>query len=394
TGIRRCGKTYLLFNLFAKHLANSGVPENHIIKIELDSFKNRHLRAPEALYDFVEKSIVDDQMYYVLLDEIQIVPQFEEVLNGFLHIPNVDVYVTGSNARLLSKDVITEFRGRGDEVHMYPLSFSEFLPNFEGTERQALDAYMLYGGLPQVVFMPTTEQKVAFLKNIFVETYMRDIKERYSILGDDDLEELIDLMASNISSLTNPKKLADTFRSVKQRNIAPETVKTYLDYICDAFLLEKATRYDVKGKKYIDTPHKFYFADMGLRNARLNFRQNEPTHLMENVIYNELRMRGFNVDVGVVKVTKRDSEGKQFRTYLEVDFICNQGSQRYYIQSAYQLGTEEKIAQEEASLRGINDTFKKIIIVGDDILPHRNEVGIVTLSIYDFLKNEKSLEMC
>ena len=393
TGMRRCGKSYLLFNLFYKHLLESGVDASHIVKVDLDSFQNRKLRNPDELYQYLDNSLKDDGMHYFLLDEIQLVDDFADVLNSFLRRSNVDIYVTGSNARLLSKDVITEFRGRGHEIRMYPLSFREYMSVYEGSMQKGLDEYMTFGGLPQIFDYKTEVQKSQFLKSLFAETYIRDIKDRYSIKRDNDLEELLDVMASNIGCLTNPNKLSDTFKSVKKSDLSASTIKKYLDYFQDAFLIEKATRYDIKGKRYIDTPFKYYFCDMGLRNARLNFRQTEKTHLMENVIYNELLFRGFNVDVGVVPTRTVNSEGRQQRSQLEIDFVCNLGSKRYYVQSAYSLPTEEKIRQEEMSLMKVDDFFKRIVVTGDDVMVHRNEAGITTMSIYDFLLNENSLDL-
>lgn len=393
TGMRRCGKSYLLFNLFYKHLLESGVDASHIVKVDLDSFQNRKLRNPDELYQYLDNSLKDDGMHYFLLDEIQLVDDFADVLNSFLRRSNVDIYVTGSNARLLSKDVITEFRGRGHEIRMYALSFREFMSVYEGSMQKGLDEYMTFGGLPQIFDYKTEAQKSQFLKSLFAETYIRDIKDRYSIKRDNDLEELLDVMASNIGCLTNPNKLSDTFKSVKKSDLSASTIKKYLDYFQDAFLIEKATRYDIKGKRYIDTPFKYYFCDMGLRNARLNFRQTEKTHLMENVIYNELLVRGFNVDVGVVPTRTVNSEGRQQRSQLEIDFVCNLGSKRYYVQSAYSLPTEEKIKQEEMSLMKVDDFFKRIVVTGDDVMVHRNEAGITTMSIYDFLLNENSLDL-
>lgn len=393
TGMRRCGKSYLLFNLFYKHLLESGVDASHIVKVDLDSFQNRKLRNPDELYQYLDNSLKDDGMHYFLLDEIQLVDNFADVLNSFLRRSNVDIYVTGSNARLLSKDVITEFRGRGHEIRMYPLSFREYMSVYEGSMQKGLDEYMTFGGLPQIFDYKTEAQKSQFLKSLFAETYIRDIKDRYSIKRDKDLEELLDVMASNIGCLTNPNKLSDTFKSVKKSDLSASTIKKYLDYFQDAFLIEKATRYDIKGKRYIDTPFKYYFCDMGLRNARLNFRQTEKTHLMENVIYNELLVRGFNVDVGVVPTRTVNSEGRQQRSQLEIDFVCNLGSKRYYVQSAYSLPTEEKIKQEEMSLMKVDDFFKRIVVTGDDVMVHRNEAGITTMSIYDFLLNENSLDL-
>ena len=393
TGMRRCGKSYLLFNLFYKHLLESGVDASHIVKVDLDSFQNKKLRNPDELYQYLDNSLNDDGMHYFLLDEIQLVDDFADVLNSFLRRSNVDIYVTGSNARLLSKDVITEFRGRGHEIRIYPLSFREYMSVYEGSMQKGLDEYMTFGGLPQIFDYKTEAQKSQFLKSLFAEPYIRDIKDRYSIKRDNDLEELLDIIASNIGSLTNPNKLSDTFKSVKKSDLSASTIKKYLDYFQDAFLIEKATRYDIKGKRYIDTPFKYYFCDMGLRNARLNFRQTEKTHLMENVIYNELLVRGFNVDVGVVPTRTVNSEGRQQRSQLEIDFVCNLGSKRYYVQSAYSLPTEEKIRQEEMSLLKIDDFFKRIIVTGDDVMLHRNEAGITTMSVYDFLLNENSLDL-
>ncbi len=393
TGVRRCGKSYLLFNIFYKYLTNQGIDENHIIKIALDDRANKKFRDPDFLCDYIHHQVSDNRQYYILLDEVQFVPEFEDVLNSFLHIPNADTYVTGSNAKFLSKDVITEFRGRGDEIKMYPLSFGEFFSEYEGNLTEAFDAYMTYGGLPQVLSFKSPEQKSSYLKNLFAETYIKDIKERYDIRHDEELEELIDTVASSIGGLTNPSKIANTFESLKKYKISKETVKTYLDYLCDSFLVEKAMRYDVKGRKYINTPAKYYFADCGLRNARLNFRQMEKSHLTENIIYNELRARGYNVDVGVVTVRTTNDSGIREQRQYEVDFVCNLGSRRYYIQSAYRMETEEKEVQEKISLLNIDDSFKKIIITGEPSVVHRDNNGITTISIYDFLLNANSLEM-
>lgn len=393
TGMRRCGKSYLLFEIFTSYLKNNGIDSDHIIKVDLEDYKNRTMRDPDRLYLYVESRIIDDKMHYILLDEVQMLDHFEDVLNGFLRIQNVDIYVTGSNAKFLSKDIITEFRGRGYEVKMYPLSFSEYMSSYQGTKQAGFNEYMLYGGLPQILSYETEEQKVHFLKMLFEETYIKDIKDRYDIRKDDDLEELINIMASGIGALTNPNKLANTFRSEKKSVISYDTIKDYINYLCDSFLIERSTRYDIKGKRYINTPYKYYFMDLGLRNARINFRQSEKTHLMENMIYNELRMRGFNVDVGVVPVVTKDIEGKQHRSSLEVDFICNLGSRRYYIQSAYRMESDEKIKQEQASLLKIDDSFKKIIIIGEESPVIRNESGITTISIYDFLLKDNSLEL-
>ncbi len=393
TGMRRCGKSYLLFEIFASYLENKGVASDHIIKVDLEDYKNRAMRNPDNLYSLVESRIKDDGMYYILLDEVQMLDNFEDVLNGFLKMRNVDVYVTGSNAKFLSKDIITEFRGRGFEVKMYPLSFSEYMSAYSGTVQAGFNEYMLYGGLPQILSYTTEEQKVRFLKTLFDETYIKDIKERYDIRKDDDLEELINIMASGIGALTNPNKLANTFRSEKKSAISYDTVKDYIDYLCDSFLVEKSTRYDIKGKRYVNSPYKYYFMDLGLRNARINFRQSEKSHLMENMIYNELKIRGFNVDVGVVPIVTKDENGKQQRSSLEVDFVCNLGSKRYYIQSAYRMESDEKMRQERASLLRVDDSFKKIIVIGEESPVIRDESGITTLGIYDFLLKDNSLEL-
>lgn len=393
TGMRRCGKSYLLFEIFNSYLESTGVQPSHIIKVNLEDYKNRSLRIPDNLYEYVESRILDGEMHYILLDEVQMVEDFEDVLNGFLTKQNVDIYVTGSNAKFLSKDIVTEFRGRGFEVKMYPLSFSEFTSAYTGSKQAALNEYMLYGGLPQILSYNSDSQKVRFLSALFNETYLKDIKERYEIRKDADLEELINIMASDIGALTNPNKLANTFKSEKKSTISYDTIKDYIDYLCDSFLIEKSTRYDIKGKRYINSPYKYYFMDLGLRNARINFRQSEKSHLMENLIYNELRMRGFNVDVGAVPIITKDAEGKQHRSTLEVDFICNLGSQRYYIQSAYKMESDEKIKQEHASLLSVDDSFKKIIVTGEETPIIRDESGITTISVYDFLLKSNSLEL-
>lgn len=393
TGMRRCGKSYLLFRIFVSYLEKQGVASDHIIKINLEEFKSRELRNPNNLYSYVESCIKDDEQYYILIDEVQMLDCFEDVLNGFLGISNVDVYVTGSNAKFLSKDIITEFRGRGYEINMYPLCFREYMSVYEGSVHAGLNEYMLYGGLPQILSYKTEEQKVNFLKSLFDETYIKDIRERYDIRKDDDLEELINIMASDIGALTNPNKLANTFRSEKKSIISYDTIKNYTDYLCDSFLIEKSTRYDIKGKRYINSPVKYYFMDLGLRNARINFRQFEKSHLMENLIYNEMRVRGFNVDVGVVPFVNTDDEGRRQRLALEVDFVCNLGSRRYYIQSAYRMDSSEKMKQERASLLKVDDSFKKIIILGEECPITRDEQGITTIGIYDFLLKENSLEL-
>ena len=393
TGMRRCGKSYLLFNIFASYLREQGINPEQIIKINLEDFKHRALRNPNNMYSYVESQIKDDRTHYILLDEIQLLEHFEDVLNGFLNIQNVEVYVTGSNAKFLSKDIITEFRGRGYEIKMYPLSFREYMSAYQGSVQAGLNEYMLYGGLPQILSCITEEQKSKFLKTLFEETYIKDIKDRYAIRKDDDLEELINILASGIGALTNPNKLANTFRSKKKSEITYDTIKNYIDFLCDSFIIEKSTRYDIKGKRYINSPYKYYFMDLGLRNARINFRQYEKSHLMENLIYNEMRVRGFNVDVGTVLAYTKNEEGKSQRTNLEVDFVCNLGSRRYYIQSAYRMESEEKIKQERTSLEKVDDSFKKIIVLGEECPITRDEQGITTIGIYDFLLRENSLEV-
>ncbi|MGN1099730.1 MAG: ATP-binding protein [Christensenellales bacterium] len=391
TGIRRCGKSYLLFELFYKFLRAQGIDDSHIIKLALDDRKNKKYRNPDVLCDYVHDQIIDDNPYYILLDEVQFVDEFEDVLNSFLHIKNADTYVTGSNAKFLSKDIITEFRGRGDEIHISPLSFKEFYSVYDGSKEDAWKEYCLYGGLPKVLEYKADEDKVAYLKNIFEETYLTDIKERHKIRNDAELAELLDILSSSIGSLTNPKKLSDTFKSVKQVPLHPDTINNYLDYLVDSYLISQSKRYDIKGKKYINTPSKYYFTDIGLRNARLNFRQNEETHIMENVIYNELKIMGFNVDVGVVEYSKA-IDGKSVRVQAEVDFVCNKADKRYYIQSALSIPDREKMLQEQNSLTRIGDSFKKIIIVKDAIKSHYNEDGVLILNLFDFLLEENSLD--
>lgn len=393
TGIRRCGKSYLLFHLYKKYLLENGIDKEHILEIAFDSFENRQFRNPEVLYPYIKSKIIDDRMYYILLDEVQLLGEFESVLNGLIRIENVDVYVTGSNAKFLSKDIITEFRGRGDELHMYPLSFSEFMSVYDGNKYDGWNEYVLYGGLPPVVLLTSPEQKIEFLKNLFKETYINDLVGRHKIKNKEEFEELIDILSSGIGSLTNPKKLADTFQSKKQKKLSTNTVKNYLDYLCDAFIVDKAVRYDIKGKKYIDTPQKYYFTDVGLRNVRINFRQIEENHTMENIIFNELLIRNFNVDIGLVIVNQKDKNDKFVRKQLEVDFVCNKGSKRYYIQSAFAIPDPNKMKQESNSLLRINDSFKKIIIVKDTPAPWYTEEGILIMSIYDFLLNMNSLDL-
>ena len=392
TGIRRCGKSYLLFNLFKAHLLEQGVPPDHIIEMSFDSYEVKQYRDPDVLYPYVKSLITDDQMYYILFDEVQLLREFESVLNGFLRLKNVDVYVTGSNAKLLSKDIITEFRGRGDELHIGPLRFCEFMENYSGNRYDGWNEYMLYGGLPQVVLLPSSEQKIALLKSLLEETYISDIVGRHNVRNRAELEELLNILSSAIGSLTNPRKLTAVFKSVKQVSISPNTIRNYLDYLCDAFLIRAAHRYDIRGKKYIDSPLKYYFTDIGLRNARINFRQLEETHTMENLIYNELCARGFNVDVGIVQINTCDKGGKMVRKQLEVDFVCNKGSKRYYIQSAFAMPDREKTEREQRPLMKIEDNFKKIIITKDSPAPWYTEEGILVMSIYDFMLNESSLD--
>lgn len=392
TGMRRCGKSYLLFTLFKEHLLSDGIDEDHIIEIAFDAFENKKYRNPDVLYPYLKEQIKDDAMYYVLLDEVQLLGEFESILNSLIRMKNVDVYVTGSNARFLSKDVITEFRGRGDEVHMYPLSFAEFMSVYPGTKQDGWNEYMLYGGIPLVLEFTTPDQKIAFLKSLFEETYISDIVGRHNIRNKAELEELLNILSSAIGSLTNPQKLSATFQTVKKKKISNSTIKRYIDYLCDSFLIDSAIRYDVKGKKYIDTPVKYYFTDMGLRNARLNFRQIEETHSMENIIFNELKMRGFNVDVGVIMQYETNEKGTNIRKQLEIDFVCNQGSKRYYIQSAYAIPDQAKMEQEQRSLMLTGDFFKRMIITKDTPAPYYNESGVLIMSVYDFLLNENSLD--
>ena len=393
TGMRRCGKSYLLFNLFKNYLLSEGIETNHIIEIAFDTYEDKQFRDPDVLYPYLKEQIKDDEMYYVLLDEVQLLEEFEAILNSLTRMNNVDVYVTGSNARFLSKDVITEFRGRGDEVHMYPLSFAEFMSVYPGTKQDGWNEYMLYGGLPLVLSFTTSDQKIAFLKSLFEETYISDIVGRHNIRNKAELEELLNILSSSIGSLTNSEKLSATFRSVKNKKISSNTIRKYIDYLCDSFLIDSAVRYDVKGKKYIDTPVKYYFTDMGLRNARLNFRQLEESHSMENIIFNELKIRGFNVDVGIVMQYDTNEKGNSIRKQLEIDFVCNKGSKRYYIQSAYAIPDQAKMEQEQRSLMLTGDFFKRIIITKDTPAPHYNENGVLIMGVYDFLLDESSLDI-
>ena len=392
TGVRRSGKSFLLFRLFVEWLQSQGIDDAHILKVNLEDRLNKQLRDPDVLLNHIYSHILDDGHFYVLLDEVQMVPEFEDVLNSFLDKENVDVFVTGSNAKFLSKDVITEFRGRGEEIFMQPLSFGEFMSVYEGSYELGLDEYMTFGGLPQVLSYKTEKEKSNYLKGLFRKTYITDIVDRYGVRNMTELGELLDIVASCIGSLTNPTKIANTFASVKNVRITNETMQKWLEYLCDSFLVAKAVRYDVKGRKYINTPSKFYFCDLGLRNARLNFRQTENTYLMENLIYNELIYRGYNVDVGVVVTEMKDEEGKRHKVQLEIDFVCNQGSKRIYVQSAYRLPTEAKQNQELFSLTKADDSFKKVVIVGEDQLVHRNDKGIVTMSLRDFLMDKDALD--
>ena len=393
TGIRRCGKSYLLFNIFKNYLLEHGVASSHIITIELDQRKNKKYRDPDTILDYIESLIEDDEQYYIMLDEVQMLQEFEEVLNSLLHIRNADIDVTGSNSKFLSKDVITEFRGRGDEIHIYPLTFKEFMEAYNGDMYHGWAEYVVYGGLPLTVTMKTEEQKISYLTNLFKETYLKDIIERHHIEKTQELEDLINILASAIGSLTNPPKIEATFKSSIQSTISLNTLRQYIEHLEDAFIINKANRYNVKGRKYIGTPLKYYFEDVGLRNARLGFRQVEETHLMENIIYNELRSRGYTVDIGVVEKRGTDENGKEYKNQLEIDFVANLGSKRYYIQSAFSMPTEEKRIQEKASLVNVNDSFKKIIVVKDVVNVTRDEDGITTMSIYDFLLKENSLEL-
>ena len=393
TGIRRCGKSFLLFKLFRQYLLDVGVDSDHIIQIALDDIENANLREPLPLYKCIKANMTDEELYYILLDEVQLVPRFEEVLNSLLRIDNADVYVTGSNSKFLSSDIITEFRGRGDEIHLYPLSLSEYCEGTGLSPAEAWKDYYTYGGLPHTLSLGTEKKKIDYLNNLFESVYLVDILERQRIKNKAEFEELVKIIASGIGAPTNPTKLENTFKSVKKINIDSVTISRYLGYMQDAFLIEKAERYDVKGKKHIGSLAKYYFTDIGLRNAILGLRQQEETHIMENIIYNELRRRGCKVDVGMVEQRFVDNDGKWQRKQLEVDFVVNEGNQRYYIQSALALPDEEKRKQEMGSLLRINDSFKKIIIVKDDIKPWRDENGILTMGLLDFLMNADSLEL-
>lgn len=393
TGIRRSGKSYLLFTIFRNYLLSTGVPEDHIIAVELDMLENEQYRDPHVILEYIKSRITDLNQYYIFLDEVQLLDRFESVLNSLLHIPNADLYVTGSNSRFLSKDIITEFRGRGDEIHVYPVSFREYMQVFDGDKYEGWSSYVTFGGLPLTIMMNSDEQRMEYLTRLFEETYLRDIIERNRIEKVQEMNDLINVLACGVGSLTNTSKIEATFRSVIHSDISLNTIKTYIDHLKDAYIISEANRYDVKGRKYIGTPMKYYFEDVGLRNARLGFRQTEETHLMENVIYNELRVRGLSVDVGVVTQRTQTADGRQAKKQLEIDFIANRGSQRYYIQSAFSLPDDAKRAQEKASLTTARDSFKKIIIVKDVIKPWHDDDGVLTMSVYDFLLNENSLEL-
>ena len=393
TGIRRCGKSYLLFHLFHDYLLESGVAEDHIIEVALDDRSNKVLRDPDAMLEFIKNSIQDKDDYYIILDEVQYLDEFEDVLNSLLHIRNADVYVTGSNSKFLSSDVITQFRGRGDEIHVYPLSFAEYCSAYPGTPDEAWDDYFVYGGLPLILTMEAPEDKADYLNSLFQKVYLSDIVERHNVRNKAELDELVDILASVVGSYTNQNKLVRTFKSMKGKTLSDKTIKNYIDYLIDSFLISKSVRYDIKGKKYIGALSKYYFEDIGLRNARLGFRQIEQTHLMENIIYNELRVRGYHVDVGMVEYYETTTEGKRGKKQLEVDFVATRGSEKYYIQSAFALPTQDKIDQEQRSLLRIPDSFRKIIVVGDNIKVRRDENGIATIGLRNFLLDENSLRL-
>lgn len=391
TGMRRCGKSFLLFRLFRRFLEDNGVANDHIVEMAFDDYAFKEFRNPDKFYAYVKGRIIDDQPYYILLDEVQMLDEFEDVLNGLLHIPNADVYVTGSNAKFLSKDIITEFRGRGYQIHVSPLSFAEFMSVYEGDREDGWNEYLLYGGLPPVVLLKTEEEKVKLLDSLLAETYIIDVVNRNKIKNDSELNDLFKILASGIGGLTNPQRLSNTFQSVKNVSISPATIKKYIECLSDAFLLESCNRYDVKGRRYIGTPLKYYFSDLGIRNALLGFRQQEKTHLMENAVYNELCARGYSVDVGNVEVNTVDGKGTKVRRMLEVDFVCNRGYKRCYIQSALSLPDREKMQQESASLLRIDDSFMKYVITGDRIKKYQNDDGIVIMNVFDFLLDEQSV---
>lgn len=393
TGIRRCGKSYLLFQLFKRHLIETGVKPNHIIEIQLEDRSNKELRNPDACLAFIKKQIKDQKPYYLLIDEVQLMDEFEDVLNSCLHIENLDTYVTGSNSKFLSKDIITEFRGRGDEMYLRPLSFKEYRTiQPDKPFDDVWTEYMTFGGLPYCALLPSREEKADYLKRLFDEVFLRDIIERNRVQNDAQLESLLNVISSAVGSLTNPKKLEDTFTSSGTGKLSAVTIKQYLDYLCDAFMIEQAERYDIKGKRYISTPYKYYFTDTGLRNARLNFRQLEETHLMENVMYNELCLRGYSVDVGVVEINERQEDGKYVRKQIEVDFVCNKADERVYVQSAFSIPTTEKRQQEERPLVNVGDGFRKVVVTKDNVIRHNDENGILIMSLQEFLMDERALE--
>jgi predicted AAA+ superfamily ATPase len=393
TGIRRCGKSYLLFQLFKRHLIETGVKPNHIIEIQLEDRSNKGLRNPDACLAFIKKQIKDQKPYYLLIDEVQLMDEFEDVLNSCLHIENLDTYVTGSNSKFLSKDIITEFRGRGDEMYLRPLSFKEYRTiQPDKAFDDVWTEYMTFGGLPYCALLPSREEKADYLKRLFDEVFLRDIIERNRVQNDAQLESLLNVISSAVGSLTNPKKLEDTFTSSGTGKLSAVTIKQYLDYLCDAFMIEQAERYDIKGKRYISTPYKYYFTDTGLRNARLNFRQLEETHLMENVMYNELCLRGYSVDVGVVEINERQEDGKYVRKQIEVDFVCNKADERVYVQSAFSIPTTEKRQQEERPLVNVGDGFRKVVVTKDNVIRHNDENGILIMSLQEFLMDERALE--
>ena len=392
TGIRRCGKSFLLFTIFKRYLLENGVSADHIIEIALDGIDNEELRDPKACFQFIKDTMKDDGRYYLLLDEVQFMPRFEEVLNSLLRMSNIDMYVTGSSSKFLSSDIVTEFRGRGDEIRIYPLSFAEFYSAYAGDYDDAWEEYMTYGGLPQVAGFQSERQKADYLKNIFANVYLKDVIERNKIQSAAEIGILVDVLASAIGAPTNPSKISNTFSSERQMHYSNKTISNHIDYLADSFLISKASRYDIKGRKYIGANLKYYFTDLGLRNACLNFRQQEPAHIMENIVYNELLIRGYNVDVGAVDIFARDKDGRRIRKQLEVDFVVNQGSQRYYIQVAYDMTSEEKQAQELNPLRHIPDSFKKIVIVNGSRKPWRNDEGFVIMGMKYFLLHANSLE--
>lgn len=392
TGLRRAGKSYLIFEIFYSYLKEKGVADDHIIKVVLDDMENEKLLEKHALYDYIKSLIKDDKEYYILLDEIQMVDGFSDVLNSLLHIKNADTYVTGSNSKFLSKDILTEFRGRGDEIHVFPLTFKEFMNAYYGDRYQGWADYITYGGLPYILTMKTERDKINYLQKLFEETYLVDIMQRNKIKKQQEFEDLLNVLSSNISALINPPKIQKTFRSNLRSDISINTIRTYIEFLEDAFLISKAKRYDVKGRKYIGTPHKYYFEDVGLRNARIGFSQIEENHIMENVIYNELRYRGYSVDVGMVK-SREMHNGVQENKQLEVDFVANLGSKRYYIQSAFRMDYDEKQEQEKKSFRNIDDSFKKIFVVKDVTNIQRDNDGYTTMSIFDFLLDDNSLDL-